>query len=185
MASRGCAQGPDGELLDASEITWYNDADSDEPISSSKHPAANSGSSLHPRHSVTTIDHFFPPLQEISGSRRSARIPRPSTKSTDPDNAMVPVAAPLKRKGSAGIAANAPSRRARKIVVDSDDDCTTEPNISDVEDHSEPHDDVDGSGQNSCAEDTDEATVAYQHTKSLGDADREVGDSFPCRKRQD
>jgi hypothetical protein len=87
----------------------------------------------------------------------------------------------LKCKGSAGIAADAPSRRARKIVVDSDDDCTTEPNISDVEDHSEPHDD----GQNSCSEDTDEATAAYQHTKSLGDADREVGDSFPCHKCQD
>jgi len=32
MASEGCAIGPDGELLDASEIENFNDPDGDEPI---------------------------------------------------------------------------------------------------------------------------------------------------------
>jgi hypothetical protein len=178
MASRGCAQAPDGKLLDASEIQWYNDMDSDKPIPPFTQPGTNSGSSLHRHSSVSTIDHFFALLPQTSGSRQSACVPQPSIRSTDPNNAMIPDPAPLKRKGSSGLGAEAPSHRARKVIVDSSDDKpneTTKPNLSDPE----PGVDVDGSGQDSGAEDAEEATAAYQYTKSLGDADREVRNSSP------
>ena len=32
MASDNCAVGPDGQLLDTSKITWYNDPDDDMPM---------------------------------------------------------------------------------------------------------------------------------------------------------
>jgi len=33
VSNAGCAIGHNGKLLDASQITWYNDADNDTPIS--------------------------------------------------------------------------------------------------------------------------------------------------------
>lgn len=37
----GCAVGPDGQLLDADKIQWYNDADDDIPISTASKPTTS------------------------------------------------------------------------------------------------------------------------------------------------
>jgi hypothetical protein len=125
MDFRGCAEAPNGRLLDASAITWYNDVDDMEPIPPLS-AAATAGSSAPPSRqaSATTLDRFFanvPPAQKTAGSCRSARIPRPSIRATDPDNAMA-----LKHKSSSGTGISLPRRRTWHVVSDSDSDEATE-----------------------------------------------------------
>ena len=59
-----CAVGPDGKLLDAKDIEWYEDADSSEPINQ----ATSSSAAIHP---------FFrggpAPAVVVAGARRSGR----------------------------------------------------------------------------------------------------------------
>jgi hypothetical protein len=64
-----CAVGPDGTLLDASKIVWYNDADDDAPLSTAKGLANRL------------------PSPKIASSRRPQRTVRPSAKASDPNNA--------------------------------------------------------------------------------------------------
>lgn len=40
MSDSNCALGPDGKLLDASKIAWYNDKDDDVPLAPSSIPAS-------------------------------------------------------------------------------------------------------------------------------------------------
>ena len=55
MASDNCAVGPDGELLDKSQIPWVNDPDDDEPMA----PATTSlVVQCQLRVSATTLDSF-------------------------------------------------------------------------------------------------------------------------------
>jgi hypothetical protein len=180
MAPRGCAEGADNMLLDASEITWYNDADDDDPIPPSS-ARATAGSSNPPSRepSATMLNRFFtaiPATQKIAGSRRSARVPRPSTKAVDPDNAMA-----LKRKGSPDTSVALPRRRARPLASESDDEQATEhedaelANISDAADTDYCCDDnVSDTGNHGRDNDNGDIKAEYQQTKSLGDADREV-----------
>ena len=76
-ASDQCALAADGSLLDASAITFYNDPDDDTPL---PNPPVTS-TPLHP---------FFrgsqAPAKFAAGSRRSARVARPSARITDPNN---------------------------------------------------------------------------------------------------
>nr|GAT45732.1 predicted protein [Mycena chlorophos] len=58
MADLGCAQNPDLTLRDTSEITFYNHADDEQPIS---------GPSVHP------LLLGVPPLQKVAGVRHSNR----------------------------------------------------------------------------------------------------------------
>jgi len=46
MASEGCAIGPDGELLNASKIDFFNDPDDDEPIAPATR-SVNAPTQLH------------------------------------------------------------------------------------------------------------------------------------------
>ena len=69
----GCAIGPDGTLLDASNIVWYHNADDDTPISAP--PASAPRSDLGP------------PVSKIAGSRRPQRTLRLSTKAHNPNSA--------------------------------------------------------------------------------------------------
>lgn len=143
MASDNCAVGPDGKLLDASEIVWVHDPDDDEPMA----PAVRS-STVARQLSATTLDSFVTKVP--SAARRSTRAARPSAKMIDPDNAMA-----LKRKPSNDAIGN-PSRRARRASPEHEEEAT-EPDPTDTED-----------------EDPLDPGVAYQETKALGDADREV-----------
>jgi hypothetical protein len=154
MDSRGCAQGPNGELLDTSEIEWFHDPDSTTPLSllSGDDSGPPSGST----NSIKTIDQFFghEPAQNVGGARRSTRKVCPSARTTDPDNAMA--MAGSRRKCDTSVD---PSRHhcTRKIVPDSDE---VNADNGDTEDEHGTEDIQEDSG--------------YQYTKSLGDADREV-----------
>ena len=149
MASDNCAIGPDGKLLDASKITWFNDPDDAEPMA----PASSTSSAVQRQPSVNTLDAFVtrdPP----PAARRSARAPRPSTKVIDPDNIMA-----IKCKSSNTVADN-PAWRLRQASPElEDDNSVTEPDPTgtDTED--------DGSV---------DPDHAYEDTKALGDADRAV-----------
>ena len=99
-----CAVGPDGKLLDAKDIEWYEDADSSEPINQATTPSvttASSSAAIHP---------FFrggpAPAVVVAGARRSGHATRPSNRITDPDNAeALSSTTTHKCKASGGMAA--------------------------------------------------------------------------------
>ena len=145
MASDNCALGTDGKLLDASQIRWFNDPDDDEPMAS----VSTFSTTQHPMAQVaTTLDSFITAVQPAA--RRSTRAPRLSTKAIDPDNIMN-----HKRKPS-DTATGKPCRPRYTSPVREEDDAT-EPNSTDTED-----------------EDPVNPDIAYEETRALGDADREV-----------
>src|ERR1700722_7132723 len=170
--SHSCAQDNNGELLDAAKIPWYNDPDDDEPMLPSSAMATN-GSSVPPSHrssvtvldrqlSATTLERFFKdatPVEKIAGSCRSACIPHPSMKATDPKNAMA-----LKRKKSLG--ADQPHRNCH-IVPDSDDGQSAKEEDAKMEPDEAKTEYVDSGAE-------DDLNGEYKYTKALGDVDREV-----------
>jgi len=81
MSSDNCAVGPNGELLDKSEITWIHDPDDNRPM-----PLVTI--SLIDQHqlSVTTLDSFV--TQVPLAVHRSTCTSCPSTKVTNPNNVM-------------------------------------------------------------------------------------------------
>jgi len=141
-------KGSDGNLLDASQIPWFNDPDDDQPIAPTSSSAQRQASASR---TVTTLDSFVTKVPPAM--RRSTRAPRPSTKAIDPDNIMA-----LKRKSS-NTGAGKPSCRPRHASPDHEEDEATEPDPTDAD--GEDDDPVD-------------ADAAYEETKALGDADREV-----------
>ncbi|KAG1842421.1 hypothetical protein F4604DRAFT_1689916 [Suillus subluteus] len=70
MSNNQSAVGADGALLDASNITWFHDADDDTPLPTSHMP-------------------LLSPAIMIAGSHRSARVPRPASKLIDPNNTVL------------------------------------------------------------------------------------------------
>ena len=161
------AVGPDGKLLDAKDIDWYEDADASEPISQATTPSVTTTSSsaaIHP---------FFrgvlAPAVVVAGARRSGRATRPSNRITDPDNAeALSSATTHKRKASGGMAA---SRRInRKVAVD-DEGSTDGGEIDDYEPDIAKHPATTSDDE---AGNTEPDDLAYAFTKAMGDADREV-----------
>lgn len=169
-----CAIAPDGSLMDAADIHWYNDADDAAPI-----PSALTSTSASS--SAQSLDDFFsshPPAKKVSGARQSSRVRKPSKHTTDPDNAeagdvLEDVRSGQKRKtgGTAGM-----SRRVSHKVIQSDsndDTASDDGNKSDLTD-------VDTNSN----EDPNEArtTENYENMKALGDKDHEVTTFFPMNK---
>ena len=144
MASDNCAVGPDGKLLNASQIIWYKDPDDDEPMA-----LAATSSTAQCQISTFILDSFI--TKGPPATHHSTRAPCPSTKAIDPDNVMA-----LKRKPS-NTATGKPSSRPRHASPDHEEDEATEPDLIDSEDDN-PVDPV----------------TAYEETKALADADREV-----------
>ena len=153
MSPEGCAIGPDGKLLDASEIDWVNDPDDDEPM-----PMASmvTTSSMVQR----SLDSFVtkPPVP-----RRSTRAARPSTKVIDPDNAMT-----IKRKTSDAPAPN-PSRRPRHVSPELEEDAATDAETSEPDFSHGADTEVDDPVSQG-----EEYEETYEEIKALGDADRKV-----------
>jgi len=147
MSSDNCAVGPDGELLDKSEIPWVYDPDDDRPM-----PPMMTSSTDQRQLSATTLDSFV--TQVPPAARRSTRTSCLSTKVTDPDNVMA-----WKRKPSDSASTN-PPRRARQASPEHEEDKATEPEPTDTEDVQD-NDPVD-------------PEIAYEETKALGDADHKV-----------
>jgi hypothetical protein len=176
-----CALAADGSLLDAADITFYDDPDDDAPIPSLTASSKASSSTLHPIFQA----------KKIAGSRRSVRITRPSARIIDPDNAEALVTT---RKRSATVTASAieASRTARrpKLTSSESDGGESErdgPERVETTGSSGVEDDIamdgvstgeddEGSSQAEDGELAQESqdALAYRATKAMGDTDRQV-----------
>jgi hypothetical protein len=167
-----CAVGSDSQLLDASEIVFYHDADDTVPISAPDRAltAASSRSSI-PSTMPTTLDTFFAPKRlpavKTAGARRSQRVPRPSAKVKDPNNA---------------ISTARKCKRVHHFVVSSASEGDTEDTTRSASHPEDTELDMDGDEDPGAAEEEEDddtgdvdmdgdedADTAYQHTKALGD----------------
>jgi len=144
MASDNCAVGPNGELLDASQIVFFNDPDDDEPMA-----PATASSVAQPWLSVTTLDSFVSKVPPAAC--RLTCTPCPSTKVIDPNNVMA-----LKRKPSDAAAAHPPCCPCQ-ASPEHEEDKATKPDPTNTEDSNPVNPDI-----------------AYEEAKALGDADCEV-----------
>ncbi|KAF7364524.1 HAT family dimerization domain-containing protein [Mycena venus] len=154
-----CAVGPNGELLDASEIQFYNDVDDNVPLP----PVSDEIST--PAAGQATLQQYF---------HRSDRPRKQSSRLTDPNNAET-----VKHK--ANDAEDFPPRvRARRsspspACMDEDDDARDDNNdMPDLQPVSDSEDDRDGDET-----DQEDIDAAYEYTKSLGDVDRAAMKSRP------
>jgi len=147
MSSDNCAVGPDGELLDESEIPWVYDPDDDRPM-----PPAMTSLTDQRQLSAMTLDSFI--TQVPPAARRSTCTSRPSTKVTNPNNVMA-----RKCKLSDSASTNPPCR-AHQASPEHEEDNATEPEPTDTED----------------VQDNDPVNpeIAYEEMKALGDADHKV-----------
>jgi hypothetical protein len=180
LSMSGCAIGNDGQLLDASEIQFFNDVDDTEPISG---PSASVTTSIHPFFGAPSNSR----VTKTAGSRRTTRISRPSTKVCDPDNAEVPTARtlPMKRMSTTVTTGR---RVSRKVLPDTD--VESDDNISDhIANATIPASDEDEMSTEhrqdtepehpplldaGDSDEEDNVDAAYAQTKGLGDADRLV-----------
>ena len=166
-----CALAADGSLLDASAIVFYNDPDDDTPLPGS----AATSTPLHP---------FFrgnpAPGKIAAGSRRSARVTRPSARVTDPNNVEAS-AAMRKRSATVTASTEASLRAARRVrLTDSEGESENHNGLDDAEVDTVDDDNVvigdastegEGGGDGTDVELVEEA---YHTTKAMGDADRQV-----------
>ena len=127
----GCTVGPDGKLLDAKDIRWFEDADSSEPIN---HATTTTSITTTPD-SFTTIHPFFhdgpAPTAEVIAAQCSGCATCPSLRITDPDNTEGAYASRHKRKASQGIAA--PGRYINRKVANDNKESSDGSKISDYE----------------------------------------------------
>src|SRR6266851_5470227 len=119
MASDNCAVGPDGNLLNTSQIVWFNDPDNDEPMA----PATSL--MAQPQVSMMTLDSY---ITKVPAAHRSTHTSCLSTKAIDPNNIMA-----LKCKPS-NPAPNKPSCCPHHASPDHKVDEATEPDLTDSED---------------------------------------------------
>lgn len=145
MASDQCAVGPDGRLKDASEITWHNDPDDEQPLSVPK-----------PAKSTPVLHSLF------TSARCSVRAPRPSTKILDPNNVALSSSTHGKRKATDDPATK--QRIVRKTIAESSASAS-----GDLDDAGH---DLDGAAD---TEIEDNVEASYAITKAMGDADHEAG----------
>jgi hypothetical protein len=167
LTMAGCAVGPDSNLLDASQIIWFDNSDDVVPILG---PSLLKPSPL-PRPASCS------PSPIIAGSHRPHRVLRPSAKAWDPDN-LESCSILAKRKPST-------KQPVRHKVADSNGDSDKE--------NTDPDDLV----QTACSEytcskdvakedankdnvateiddDSDQGNEGYLSTKKMGDEDRQV-----------
>jgi len=150
--SEQCALGPDGKMLDASEIVWVNDPDDLMPTAPIQQARVDATAGNPP------------PAVMIAGSRRSARVPRPSKRALDPDNVECLNVSKRPR----------PSRQKHVIESDSDEndeECVGDDNRNGTDAEGGIETDVDSEVADIHSESIEEA---YATTKAMGDADREV-----------
>ena len=156
----GCAIGPNGNLLNAEDIQWYEDVDSSEPINLATTPS----SSITTANTSTTIHPFF---HGVATACHSGRMTHPFNRITDPDNAV----ATHKHKASCSMAAG--RRINHKVTVndkgssDGSETSDYEPDVAELPAASSDKD----AGETEQDKDTD---ISYASTKAMGDADHEV-----------
>jgi hypothetical protein len=168
----GCAVASDGSLLSPSKIDFYNDPDDIIPVSGPSLTAPTARPASAQTFSATTLDNYFAshqPAVKMAGVRRTTRPSKPSARIREAADASGDSAITGKRKAN-----DIPVQRrvARKVVPESDDSDggsvsdASIPSLKAVDDSDEATD-CDGT-------DTDEVQAAYDHTREMGDADREV-----------
>ena len=161
-SSNQCAVGTDGNLLDESEIIWYNDAEDSVPIA----PAASQVPSTSSVLKATTLHPIFNggstprPAVSVAGARRSSRVSKPSKHILDAE-----LQAEFKSSKRACIAHN-------KAVQSESEDEASITHASDV-----------GGDTDVEMEDSDPiiAEDAYALTKAMGDQDRKVS-AYQCHQ---
>jgi hypothetical protein len=140
LLNEQCAVGTDGTtLLNAKDITWFHNPDDNTLLPSTSHTS------------------FPSPAIIVAGSHRSARVPRPASKLTDPNNTVL-----------------GKCKATHHVVISKGEDESNEDAVAEVpecNDDEDPHTDED-----TCTDDAPPST--YQQTKEMGDADREVSKSF-------
>ena len=168
-----CAVGPDGKLLDAKDIEWYEDVDSSELINKATTP-----SSITTTNSSTAIHPFFSggpaPTVVVAGAHRSRHTTHPSNRITSPDNAKASSSATMhKRKASSNMRAG---RRINCKVAVNDEGSTDGSKIDDYEPNVAEHPATtsDNEADEADTEPEEDTNLAYASTKAMGDADREV-----------
>jgi len=147
MSSDNCAVGPNGKLLDESEINWVHDPDDNMPMA----PAITSLMDQH-QLSAMTLDSFV--TQVPLATHQSTCTSCLSTKVTDPDNVMA-----LKCKLSNSASTN-PSHCACQASPEHEEDKATEPEPTNTKDFQDNN--------------LVDPEIAYEETKALGDADHKV-----------
>ena len=183
-SSLGCAVGDDGNLLEETHIDFYNNPDDLVPISG---PSTRAAAGKTRTQAASTLDSYIThtgsthaPVELISGSRRSARIPRPSEKVRLAINATIPekVTAGVKRRAEASLECTISHRRYTRASTDqSGEDTQAVPSEAEVDDVSgSKSDDASGckSDDNDNLDEDAVSEAAYLDTKALGDADRSV-----------
>lgn len=167
MTTSQCAVGSDGNLLDASEIQWFHDADDEHPL-----PPVSSSISVPPESGTVAssepeVHPFFrgrgAPAVIVAGARRSTRAIRPSTRVTDPNNAEPSTSTRHKRSRKE----SPPHRRTSRKIVQSDAESSehteTFPSATDVTETLMPND-----------SDDDDDGSEYAQLQAMADADHEV-----------
>jgi len=163
--------GPDGKLLDAKDIVWFEDADSSEPINHATTPLGPSSSSS------TAIHPFFhggaASAAVVAGAHHSGHVTCPSNRIADPDNAKAPALATAhKHKASHGLPA---ARRINRKVTDDDKEVTDGSEISDyMPEVAEAAKQPAASSDFEAGDTEPDDDISYALTKAMGDADRNV-----------
>ncbi|KAN0113659.1 hypothetical protein V8E52_007458, partial [Russula decolorans] len=174
----GCAVGPDGKLLDAKDIVWFEDADSSEPINHTTTPSSTTTAS------TSTTNHAPAPV--VAGAHHSGRTIHPSIRVTDPDNAGAhklkgpntnpdnaeasSSATMHKHKASRTMAAGRSINR--KVAID-DNGSTDGSEVSDYEPDVVELPPASSDNEAGETKPDEEADIGYTSTKAMGDADRE------------
>lgn len=160
-----CALGPDGKLLDASEIVWVNDPSDPMPIASIQQARVDT-TALPPKSSVTHL--FFhsdpPPAVMITGLQCSAHIPWPLKHALDPDNVECPDISKWP----------CPSHQKNAVELDSDEhdkDCVGDDSKNGTNTEGGIETDINSEVANIDSESIEEA---YATTKAMGNADCKV-----------
>ena len=172
-----CTIVPDGSLMDAADIHWYNDADDAAPIPSASHTLTSTSASF----SARSLDNFFssrPPAKKVSGACQSSRVCKPLKHTIDPNNAEVGDVLEDVRSGQkhkTGGTAGMSYQVSCKVIQSNSDDDTASDNgnkldLTDVDTNSN--------------EDLNEArtTENYENIKVLNDKDCEVTTFFPTNE---
>jgi hypothetical protein len=169
----GCAVSSDGSLLSPSKIDFFNDPDDLEPITgpsvmSPKLPALTGSSS------ASTLENYFvshdthQPSVNTVGIRHTTRPLKPSARLREAADTLGNSTTTKKRKANN----NELHRRVvRKVVTDSNDSDGTTDNDNSMP---SPSAVMDTDPMVRDGTDTDEVQAAYDRTKAMGEADREV-----------
>lgn len=169
-----CALNADGTLKDASEIQWFNDVDDDIPIHNKTtqpaptdvtSPAVSIASNPKPVNAFSILQKG---VEAPAPTRRSTRQSKPSVRRRDAEestSASTPISkqtpTPLAIPSATSAHRNSHKRSAPSVGDDKDSETRQHKKVA-VSEVEEPTD-ID-----------EDAEAAYNQTKEMGDADREV-----------